>query len=78
VDVRSRQEYLNHHIEGALNIAVDQLDEKLNELKDADLVITTCGTGGGRSTEAAKKLSSYGIPSKWLHGGTFGWSAIQN
>ncbi len=74
LDVRSSKEYKEQHIEGALNISVDKLQGKLEELKKTELIITACGNGGGRSTKAAQLLTERGFSSKWLCGGTFGWN----
>ncbi len=74
LDVRSTEEYDERHIEGAWNVTIDQLPEKLNELKTADLVVTVCGKGGGRSAKAAQLLKEKGLNSLWLCGGTLGWN----
>jgi len=73
VDVRGLQEYQEQHIEGALNISLDQLEDNIQRFKEADLVVTACGSGGGRSMQAAQLLRDHGIDSKWLCRGTFGW-----
>ena len=73
IDVRSKEEYLEQHVVGALNISFDDLLERLNELKRADLFVTVCGKGGGRSTKAAHLLNENGKNANWLCGGTFGW-----
>lgn len=73
LDVRSGKEYNEQHIEGALNIPVEILQNKLDELGDAKLIITACGKGGGRSANAAQLLTKNGFSAKWLCGGTFGW-----
>ncbi|MDH5382441.1 MAG: MFS transporter, partial [Cyclobacteriaceae bacterium] len=76
LDVRGSEDYNELHIDGALNIPLDTLKSRLTELKKADLVITACGKGGGRSTEAALLLTNNGINAKWLCGGTLGWYNI--
>ena len=74
IDVRSREEYDESHIPGAINIALLEI-ESANKLFDkSDSIITACGKGGGRSTQAAEKLQELGFKnSNWLCGGTFGW-----
>ncbi len=74
LDVRSNAEYKKQHIEGATNIPVAMLENKANELKESELIITACGKGVGRSAKAAQLLTTKGINSKWLCGGTFGWN----
>lgn len=74
IDVRSKEEYDECHIPGAINI--DLLDIELsNKLFDKnDYLITACGKGGGRSNQAAQKLEELGFKnSTWLCGGTFIW-----
>lgn len=73
-DVRSKEEFKEQHIEGALNIPVDVLETETAGLKETELIVTACGTGGGRSAKAAQLLTSKGFNSKWLCGGTFGWN----
>lgn len=74
LDVRSNMEFNKQHIEGALNIPLDMLQNNLDELKKTELIITACGSGGGRSTTAAQLLTEKGFRSNWLCGGTFGWN----
>lgn len=73
VDVRSKEEYEERHIDGAININVESLAAHLDRLKGAVQVVTTCGKGGGRSAKAASIISENGIKAQWLCGGTFGW-----
>lgn len=74
IDVRSKEEYDASHIPGAINIAILDIDLALKIFDKNDFVITVCGKGGGRSTEAAKKLEELGFENAWwLCGGTFGW-----
>lgn len=77
IDVRNRDEYDASHIPGAINIALLEI-ESANRLFDKnDFIITACGKGGGRSTQAAEKLKELGFKnSNWLCGGTVGWSAF--
>lgn len=74
IDVRSREEYDESHIPGAINIALLEI-EMANKLFDkGNFIITVCGKGGGRSTQAAERLQELGFKnSNWLCGGTFGW-----
>ena len=74
LDVRSKEEYDKSHIQGAINIALLEI-ELANRLFDkSDFIITACGKGGGQSTQAAEKLQELGFKnSTWLCDGTFGW-----
>lgn len=76
--VRNREEFDQQHIPGAMNIAISELELVNKFLDKADIIITACGKGGGRSTQAAEKLNKMGFEnSNWLCGGTFGWYEIQ-
>jgi rhodanese-related sulfurtransferase len=74
IDVRSPEEYVEKHIPGAVNIPLDELEGRSNELSKQAIVITACGKGGGRSAQAAELLNQLAfIKAKFLCGGTFGW-----
>ena len=74
IDVRSKEEYAEKHIPGAINIPLGDLESRSKELSKQTLLITTCGKGGGRSAQAAEKLKQWGfIKAIFLCGGTFGW-----
>lgn len=74
IDVRSKEEYEANHIPGAINIAILDIELAVRFFDKSDPVITACGKGGGRSTQAAEKLQELGFKnSTWLCGGTFGW-----
>lgn len=77
IDVRSKEEYNESHIPGAINIAILDIELANNLFDKTDFIITACGKGGGRSTQSAEKLQELGFKNAtWLCGGTFGW--IQN
>jgi NADPH-dependent 2,4-dienoyl-CoA reductase/sulfur reductase-like enzyme/peroxiredoxin family protein/TusA-related sulfurtransferase/rhodanese-related sulfurtransferase len=59
VDVRSRDEYDNGHIEGAINIPVDSLRERLSELDPNKTVVEYCQVGL-RGYVADRILSQHG------------------
>ena len=73
VDVRSKEEYEANHIEGALNIPLAEIENRIGELSSYELIITACGAGGGRSSTATDILKDKGLHAKWLCKGTFGW-----
>lgn len=45
VDVRSELEYQNGHMEGAINIPVDELRERLSELEQGKTIVEYCQVG---------------------------------
>jgi phage shock protein E len=59
VDVRTAGEFASGAIEGAINIPVDQLQTRLNELEGYDEVIVYCRSGA-RSSSAKRMLDGYG------------------
>jgi len=56
LDVRTNEEYTNGHIEGTINIPIDELEERLDELNDNDELLVYCRTGN-RSRTAIEILN---------------------
>lgn len=76
LDVRSKEEYEALHIPGAIHVALSEIETPFGHFDKEDVLITTCGVGGGRSIEAAEKLKEAGYArTAWLCGGTLGWTA---
>jgi rhodanese-related sulfurtransferase len=69
--VRSPIEFEGERIEGALNIPVDALDARLDEIPEADVVVV-CRTGV-RATIAAEALARAGRRARVLEGGMLAW-----
>lgn len=60
IDVRSRQEYMESHIQGAINIPVDEIaNPKKKIISKNDVIIVYCKSGG-RSKQAADQLIDMG------------------
>jgi rhodanese-related sulfurtransferase len=59
VDVRDARDYEQGHIEGALNIPLDQLNSRLAELPQDRAIITYC-EHGMRSEQATATLCDLG------------------
>lgn len=79
IDIRGIEEYTEKHIPGAVNIPLDELETRANELSKQAIVITVCGKGGGRSAQASALLNQLGFSNaNFLCGGTFGWYDSQN
>jgi len=70
LDVRTRGEYAGGHINGSLNIPLDQLSNNLGKLKNKNAVIITCCASGMRSASAKGILSSKGY-SNVFNGGSW-------
>ena len=73
VDVRSAAEFAVGSIPGALNIPLDELRMRLDELPDGPLVVH-CKVGQ-RGHTAARLLSQYGFVVRNLDGGYLTWAA---
>jgi phage shock protein E len=73
VDVRSNPEFRIVHIKGAVNIPVEQVKIKINDLKKMNKPVITCCKSGMRSGMAASILSSAGL--EVYNGGA--WNILQ-
>jgi rhodanese-related sulfurtransferase len=73
VDVRWPNEWEAGRIDGAVHIRQDELDDRLDELDQARLVITVCRTGS-RSSAAAAQLGAEGFRAENLDGGLEAWT----
>lgn len=73
LDVRSREEFDENHIPGAVHIPLDELENSIARLDANKALVTACGKGGGRSATGAEILQRLGFRAAWLCGGTFGW-----
>ena len=75
IDVRSKSEFSGGHINGSVNIPVDQLSRHLNQLPDKNKTIITCCASGMRSGSAKSFLKSSGYTS--VHNGG-SWTSLKN
>lgn len=57
LDVRTQREWDAGHIENAIHIPLDELKNRVDEVKQLDKPIITCCASGVRSTKAAKFLN---------------------
>ncbi len=73
VDVRTAAEFKSGHIQGALNIPLDQIRSKAADLKKKNKIVITCCRSGNRSKMAKGLLSSAGITV--YNGGA--WDSLQ-
>ena len=75
VDVRRQDEYDEGHIEGAILIPNESIeDERPKELGDLDQVILIYCRSGRRSKEAAQKLADMGYGNIYEFGGINTWT----
>lgn len=74
IDVRTSTEFHSGHINNSINIPLDELSSKIEELKKRNLPVITCCRSGMRSAQAAALLKQNGIDT--LNGG--GWQNLQS
>lgn len=73
VDVRSKAEYKNEHIKGAINIPVEEIENpKKKIISKNDIIIVYCKSGG-RSKIAAQKLIKIGYKYVYNFGAITNW-----
>jgi rhodanese-related sulfurtransferase len=75
LDVRSRGEYKGGHINGSINISVDELPHNLHRLPDKTKTIITCCASGMRSASARRILQATGYIQVY-NGGS--WATLVN
>ena len=73
IDVRSRGEFQSGHYEHAINIPLDELGTKVNQLKKENRPIVTCCMSGARSGSAKRELEAAGCAE--VHNGG-NWSSV--
>jgi len=73
IDVRTAGEYNTGHIKGSLNIPVDCIASRIEEIKKKGKPVITCCRSGARSGMAAGILKKQGI--ECFNGGP--WNSLQ-
>lgn len=74
IDVRTAGEFSGGHIKGAINIPVDSIRSKVNDLKKKGKPVITCCASGMRSGSATSILKAAGVEA--YNGGS--WISLQN
>jgi phage shock protein E len=74
IDVRSQGEFVGGHIKGANNIPLNEIKNKINEIKKLNKPVIVCCASGMRSSQATSILKHNGIDA--INGG--GWQSLQN
>ena len=74
LDVRTKPEYENGHIQGSKNIPLGSLQQNLGKIKKTSPVITCCASGM-RSSSAKNILIAQGYTEVY-NGGA--WTSLQN
>lgn len=74
IDVRSQGEFAGGHIKGAKNIPLNEIGNKINDIKKLNKPVIACCASGMRSSKATSILKQNGIDA--INGG--GWQSLQN
>ncbi len=74
VDVRTNGEFQGGHIKGSINIPLDTINSKIEELKKKNKIVITCCRSGNRSGMAKSILQQHGI--ECYNGGA--WNILDN
>ncbi len=61
VDVRTREEFSGGHVNGAINIPLQEIQQRLDEVKSLNQPLVLCCASGGRSGQATQFLTQSGV-----------------
>jgi rhodanese-related sulfurtransferase len=68
IDVRSPGEFAGGHESGSINIPVNEIPERIEEIKNMQQPIVLCCASGGRSGLATQLLTQAGIKAAYNGG----------
>lgn len=74
IDVRTPEEFASGHINGAVNIPLDQISSRVSELPQDKPIVLYCRSGN-RSNQAADILENAGLTGIYDLGGVIAWTA---
>ena len=61
VDVRTPGEFMGGNVKGSINIPLQQIQQRLDEIKQMPQPVILCCASGARSEQATRFLKSNGI-----------------
>lgn len=61
VDVRTSSEFMGGHVAGSINIPLQEIQERLEEVKALPQPIILCCASGNRSGQATRFLKEHGV-----------------
>ncbi len=61
VDVRTTTEFMGGHVAGAINIPLQEIEQRLSEIKSLKQPLVLCCASGGRSGQATYYLSEHDV-----------------
>lgn len=74
IDVRGNTEYKERHVPIAEHFPIDKIEAGEFFTNGDEIIVTACGSGGGRSERSAKMIAEkFNQEVFYLEGGTFGW-----
>ena len=62
LDVRTQEEFVGNHLEGAVNIPLSEIEESLALIRKWERPVVVYSAKDQRSRQAAIKLHNHGIP----------------
>jgi len=74
IDVRSQGEFAGGHIKGAKNIPLNEIRNKIDDIKKLNKPVIACCASGMRSSQATSILKQNGIEA--VNGG--GWQSLRS
>jgi len=78
IDVRPEKEYIAGHVSGAINIPIEELDNKLNKLPQNKEVIAYCrGPHCVLAFDAVSKLRRHGLKARRMEDGFPEWATAE-
>lgn len=69
VDVRTPAEFMGGNVNHSINVPLQEIQQRLNEIKQLKTPLILCCASGGRSAVATQFLSSQGI--ECINGGSW-------
>ncbi len=63
IDVRSQAEFMGGHVEGSVNIPLQELPNRVDELKGMNKPLVLCCASGNRSAQAHRLMTQLGVES---------------
>lgn len=61
VDVRTPGEFMGGHVAGSINIPLNEIPQRVQEIKSMKQPIVLCCASGGRSGQATAFLQQHGV-----------------
>ena len=74
IDVRSQGEFAGGHIKGAKNIPLNEIRNKIDDIKKLNKPVIACCASGMRSSQATSIFKQNGVDA--INGG--GWQSLEN